>query len=737
MRFFIFILLIFSTLCALAQKKIYVNINTTSANQDGKSWSNAYQDLAEALNQASYGDSVFVARGTYFPTKTTDRSKNFALKNGVNLFGGFAGTEKTFEERNWSSFPTILDGNIGAKNDSLDNSYNVVYMSNPDSSTILDGFDIQNGASTVDFLTLFDNRNSGGGAVWVQSDDSTKIVSPIFNNCRFIKNAAIYSASAIGFQTKYMNLIFNNCDFIKNRTRAQTYDTNVGFLRNAKVYCEKINIQNCKFSETLTILFYAMKDVDLTKCHLTKSLGLAAKFLTNNQPRKINIENSSFKEPLGINGFTTGKLTVNINRVKFEYKSNTNCYHFISNDTASIIATKNSIFIKQIRYDYGVSSSKIQPKPEYYINCNFIDTFKRGYIRRPTVFRNCIFKVAQTQFEQLFDLDLTFFDLKIALRFENCLFNIPKPTKKYSNITFVNTTFNAKISFVDSLKDFHLLPCSDGINKGSNDISTFDMLTDFEGKPRIMYDSIDIGSYEFRDFKAQIKNIAQPKCVNDKGSFDIASEGFCGNPTIMWSGNGQKGTNTSISSGEYSVTVTDKNKAYVNFPITINKPTEILYSSQVQVNSNNSSGAVFLYNLTGGTPPYSFMWSNGQKTQNLEKIPVGYYTVTVTDNNGCTTKEEFKVGTPIATKETQSEINFSIFPNPSNGQLLLQYSSEKNLETTWKLYNSVGILMYQKSIENANNQENINIDYLTDGLYFWHLKNKEKILESGKLLLIK
>jgi hypothetical protein len=93
--------------------------------------------------------------------------------------------------------------------------------------------------------------------------------------------------------------------------------------------------------------------------------------------------------------------------------------------------------------------------------------------------------------------------------------------------------------------------------------------------------------------------------------------------------------------------------------------------------------------------------------------------------------------TPIATKETQSDINFSIFPNPSNGQLTLQYKSEEAVATVWELYNSLGVLIYQKTIQYTNHQENINVDYLLDGMYFWHLKSNEKILQSGKLLLIK
>jgi hypothetical protein len=93
--------------------------------------------------------------------------------------------------------------------------------------------------------------------------------------------------------------------------------------------------------------------------------------------------------------------------------------------------------------------------------------------------------------------------------------------------------------------------------------------------------------------------------------------------------------------------------------------------------------------------------------------------------------------TPIAAKETQNDINFSIFPNPSNGQLTLQHKSENTEKIVWELYNNMGILIYQKTIQSTNNQENINIDYLLDGMYFWHLKSKEKIVQSGKLLLIK
>jgi hypothetical protein len=55
------------------------------------------------------------------------------------------------------------------------------------------------------------------------------------------------------------------------------------------------------------------------------------------------------------------------------------------------------------------------------------------------------------------------------------------------------------------------------------------------------------------------------------------------------------------------------------------------------VNNAMGGGPNGTINLTvnGGTPPYSFVWSNGQTTQNATMLPPGCYTVVVTDAVGC------------------------------------------------------------------------------------------------------
>ncbi len=111
---------------------------------DGTSWPTAYNDLQTALADASCTE-IWVAAGTYYPTNSADRSASFALKNGVGIFGGFAGTETARDQRAPTVNLTTLSGDIGNAADATDNSYHVVSGSGLDGTAVLDGFTIAAG----------------------------------------------------------------------------------------------------------------------------------------------------------------------------------------------------------------------------------------------------------------------------------------------------------------------------------------------------------------------------------------------------------------------------------------------------------------------------------------------------------------------------------------------------------------------------------------------------------------
>jgi hypothetical protein len=92
---------------------LYVKPGGTGA--CGRSWSSAFGDLRLALAAAGSDGSVeqiWVAEGTYKPTSGSDRSATFTLVGGVEVYGGFSGSETSLSQRNVESNPTILSGDL-------------------------------------------------------------------------------------------------------------------------------------------------------------------------------------------------------------------------------------------------------------------------------------------------------------------------------------------------------------------------------------------------------------------------------------------------------------------------------------------------------------------------------------------------------------------------------------------------------------------------------------------------
>ncbi len=111
--------------------------------------------------------------------------------------------------------------------------------------------------------------------------------------------------------------------------------------------------------------------------------------------------------------------------------------------------------------------------------------------------------------------------------------------------------------------------------------------------------------------------------------------------TYFWvNGNSQTTpTANGLSAGTYTVRATDNHGCAATVSITISQPFSLTVStgvSNVSFNGDNNGSASAM--VSGGTSPYSYLWSNAnnQTTATASGLTQGTYSLNVTDNNGCT-----------------------------------------------------------------------------------------------------
>lgn len=221
-----------------AQTILRVNVNTPcTSGCDGSTWALAYPDLQSAITAFSSGE-IWVAAGIYKPSTTGDRAARFELKTNMSVFGGFNGLESSQNERNVTTNPTILSGDlsgndVGTTNNS-ENSTNVVgcfYQT----GVVLDGFTIKGGNAetnpgggvygAVGSLTVqncifeYNYAKYGGALNWSHSG-GTSTTTATFNvkNCIFRHNQGLYGGSiAFRLFDGVTTSLIENCLFENNQ----------------------------------------------------------------------------------------------------------------------------------------------------------------------------------------------------------------------------------------------------------------------------------------------------------------------------------------------------------------------------------------------------------------------------------------------------------------------------------------------------------------------------------------
>lgn len=121
------------------------------------------------------------------------------------------------------------------------------------------------------------------------------------------------------------------------------------------------------------------------------------------------------------------------------------------------------------------------------------------------------------------------------------------------------------------------------------------------------------------------------------GAASVTASGGVGPYTYAWSNNDMDANAGNLSAGNYSVTVSDVDGCTAVATATVTQPTELQVNvtTTAQTALNLSDGTASA-TVTGGTPGYTYIWSNGATTAAINGLAPGSYTVTATDAHGCT-----------------------------------------------------------------------------------------------------
>jgi gliding motility-associated-like protein len=132
------------------------------------------------------------------------------------------------------------------------------------------------------------------------------------------------------------------------------------------------------------------------------------------------------------------------------------------------------------------------------------------------------------------------------------------------------------------------------------------------------------------------------------GTINANPVGGQGPYTYLWSNGLTTQTVNGLAAGTYSVVVTDNLGCTVTASATITQPAAPILIQETHINVlcfGNNSGSIDV-TVSGGTLPYTYLWSNGATSQDLSNLIAGTYSITVTDANGCISVMSIVVSQP-------------------------------------------------------------------------------------------
>lgn len=734
---------------SLAQLRYYVKHDAIGQN-NGSSWQNAFSSLESALQISENGDSVWVAKGTYFPTVAGDVSSYFLIDKGICLIGGFNGHENDIAERDFSSNPTVLSGNIGNMNLKSDNTLQVAKAIFDGKEILLDGFVIERAYSTT--------ANGGALSIQVESPEKGKI---ILKNCQFINNdAGSGGAVFIGDLAKSDQIVkIQNCTFSDNHSN----------YRGGAIYYQMIDqqdsvsIYNCQFNNNVgregggAINFENIQggNINITgssfvenKHELLGMPGGAIFFFHQSGSIKINIENSILEKNSGADGgalsFFLGVIdqsdSININITKSNFINNK------SNNTggALFVGQSNGLLNLKLKESVFLNNSDTYGSGGIYINSSSksIINFMADNIFMQKNYSQSQSNIAGAIYCLLYD---SFGPTKLIANIKNSIFSenggacsFLSGKESLSDVRFTNCTFfknndypfnkpwSPDYDYVSKYQTMRFFNCLIWENKDLKKVFYNNDFTNYKVNDYFVYNSIiNTPTCSYNGVSVCQDGVlleADPKFRNPAmGDFRLA---VC-SPAID-AGNkffsDSIGLTTDFSGGDRVINGQVDMGAFESPDSSFTIKSSTTHISQASA----SDGSISIDSIFGGWGPYEIKWTTGEDTWGLSNLSDGNYSATITDSSGCKNDFLFEIKEYLGLTglEVFSDL-LKISPNPVSETTIIDFSAPNALLMNLKLVDLNGRMIWQQN--EVKMPYRFRIENLPSGVYHLIFQSGDRI----------
>lgn len=221
-----------------------------------------------------------------------------------------------------------------------------------------------------------------------------------------------------------------------------------------------------------------------------------------------------------------------------------------------------------------------------------------------------------------------------------------------------------------------------------------------------------------------------PGCLGDStGSIDLVVSGGTPGYSYAWNNGDTIEDRTGLNASVFIVLVSDANGCAGADTIILTNPTAISATGSVTDDTGSNNGAIDL-TVAGGTPGYTFLWSNGATTEDISGLAAGTYSVTITDNNGCTSTQTFTVDLGIGIGNPL-ENGFVAYPNPFQKGFTVEFNTASIEPKALTIIDMQGRILWMDS-NVVSTKLQVTVD-LPQGVYFLTVKQGTST-ETLKLL---